>query len=67
MENKEFSYKGTTLNGFFMLFLNLLLNIGAILLLVLAINTMDWPLGVGAALLFIISVFLWPGFMMLEP
>ena len=67
MENNEFTYSGTTLNGFFMLFLNLALTILAILLLVLAIDGESWPLGVGSAVCLITSFFLWAGFMMLEP
>lgn len=65
--NCEFSYKGTTLNGFGMLFLNLALTIGACVLLVFAIEWESWQMGVGCALALLITLFLWPGFMMLEP
>ncbi len=67
MENKEFTYQGTTLSGFLMLFLNLALNIFAIVLCVFAINDNSWPMGVFSIVALIISFFLWPGFMMLEP
>ena len=67
MKNNEYPYQGTTLNGFSMLFLNLALTIGAIVLLVLSIDQESWQLGVGCALAFILSLFLWPGFIMLEP
>lgn len=67
MENREFAYQGTTLNGFVMLFLNLALNVFAILLLVLTIDAESWPMGVASAVCFIVSFFLWAGFMMLEP
>ena len=67
MENKEFAYKGTTLNGFGMLFLNLALTIGATVLLVLAIDQEVWQWGVCSATILLVSLFLWAGFMMLEP
>ncbi len=67
MENKEISYKGTTLNGFAMLFLNLALSIGAIALLVLCIDYESWQFGVASAAVFLFSAILWAGFIMLEP
>ena len=67
MENKEFAYKGTTLNGFAMLFLNLVLTIAPIPLLVLCIYNESWPEGVLAGIIWLVSCFLWAGFMMLEP
>ncbi|MBP5771504.1 MAG: SPFH domain-containing protein [Bacteroidaceae bacterium] len=67
MENKEFTYQGTTLNGFAMLFLNLALTIGAIVLFVLTINYESWQIGVASGLMLLISLFLWGGFIMLEP
>ena len=67
MESKEFTYKGTTLSGFAMLFFNLALTIGAIVSFVFAINTASWPLVVFGVVAFIVSLFLWAGFMMLEP
>ncbi len=67
MENKEFTYAGTTLNGFGMLFLNLVLSLGSIALFVLAIEYENWPLGLGCGLALMLSFFLWAGFIMLEP
>ena len=67
MESKEFMYKGTTLSGFTMLFFNLALTIVATVLFVFAVTNYSWPLGVCGGLAFIVSLFLWAGFMMLEP
>jgi len=67
MENREFAYNGTTLNGFLMLFVNLALTFGGIALCVMAINEMSWQLAVCGGLLVLISFFLWAGFIMLEP
>ena len=66
MENKEFTYSGFRINGFVMLFLNLLLTFGAIGLIVFGIMTGLWPFVAGVVLL-IISLIFWGGFMMLEP
>ena len=38
MENKEFTFKGMTVNGFLMLFVNLFLTILSIALIVLGVN-----------------------------
>ena len=65
--NKECSYQGTTLSGFGMLFLNLALTIGAIVLICMAIYHESWQLSVASALTLLVSLFLWCGFMMLEP
>ena len=67
METKEFAYKGTTLNGFFMLFLNLALTIAAIVMFVFAVDNESWQLGAGSVVTLVVSLFLWAGFMMLEP
>ena len=67
METKEFAYKGTTLNGFFMLFLNLALTIAAIVMFVFAVENESWQLGVCCGVTMLVSLFLWAGFMMLEP
>lgn len=67
MANKEFSYAGTTLNGFGMLFLNLALTIGGMVLLVMTIGNLLWQTGVCGGLLLVASLFIWPGFVMLEP
>ncbi|MDO4184883.1 MAG: SPFH domain-containing protein [Bacteroidales bacterium] len=66
MENNEFTYSGFRINGFVMLFLNLLLTFGAIGLIVFGIMTGPWPFVAGVVLL-IISLIFWGGFMMLEP
>lgn len=67
METKEFTYKGTTLSGFTMLFFNLALTIAAIVLFVFAIEHESWQLGVCCAVAGFISFLLWFGFIMLEP
>ncbi|MBR4533646.1 MAG: SPFH domain-containing protein [Bacteroidaceae bacterium] len=67
MANKEFTYAGTTLNGFGMLFLNLALTIGGMVLLVMTIGNLLWQTGVCGGLLLVASLFIWPGFVMLEP
>ena len=53
MENKEFTYSGVRINGFAMLFLNLLLTFGAIGLIVFGIMTGPWPFVAGVVLLII--------------
>ena len=67
METKEFTFRGVTVNGFAMLFFNLLLTIAGIAAIVLFIGYGDWRLIVGGPLLLILSFFLWAGFIMLEP
>ena len=67
METKEFTFRGVTFNGFAMLFFNLLLTIAGIAAIVLFIGYGDWRLIVGGPLLLILSFFIWPGFIMLEP
>ncbi|MCR4995341.1 MAG: SPFH domain-containing protein [Bacteroidales bacterium] len=67
MENKEFTYNGTTLNGFLMLFLNLALTLGSFGLLFLAISDESWPMAICSGLTLFTTLFLWAGFIMLEP
>ena len=73
MEKKEKRFEGTVINGFFMLFLNLALTLGGIALFIWgcvlldAYNTAGGELMVLGALSVIVSIFLWCGFMMLEP
>ena len=74
METKEFKYNGTTLNGFLMLAVNILLTIAALALMVFGIIEVDEGDGGSAGLLFaagglllIASVVDWFGFLMLEP
>lgn len=72
MENKEFTFKGKTLNGFMMLFVNLALTVVSIALIALAIarNTYDIAdiamIVVGGVML-VTTLFIWAGFMMVEP
>ena len=74
METKEIEYKGFTMNGFLMLFLNILLAVGSIALIVigaiyLAEDDIDGgagTLGLGAVLQ-VVSIIIWCGFLMLEP
>ena len=67
METKEFSFRGLTCNGFAMLFFNLLLTIAGVAAIVLFIGYGDWRLIVSGPLMLILSFFIWPGFIMLEP
>ncbi len=76
METKEIKFNGSVLNGFLMLFVNLLLTIGAIVGMIYGIIVLSeengqevmggWMLG-GCSLLLIVTVILWCGFMQLEP
>lgn len=71
MENKEFTFKGTTLNGFLMLFVNLFLTLASIALIVLGINIGDSACGITpgvcGGLLAIVALIMWCGMMQLEP
>lgn len=71
MENKEFTFKGTTLNGFLMLFVNLFLTLASIALIVLGINIGESvcgiTTGVSGGLLVIVALIMWCGMMQLEP
>ena len=66
MEKKEFAYAGTTMNGFLMLFLNLLLTFGSLAIICYGI-AVSIPWIVVGILLMIISTILWCGFLLLEP
>ena len=74
MENKEFEFKGTVLNGFLMLFVNLAVLVAAIYFIVLSIIVLDetngndggWLLG-GSLLVLLLNIIMWCGFLMLEP
>ena len=74
MENKEFTFKGTVLNGFLMLFVNFGLLILSIYLIVMSIIQLDasdganggWLLG-GSIVLLIADIILWCGLNVLEP
>ena len=75
METKEFNFKGTTMNGFFMLFVAILLPILAVWGIYRAIVMFDLPnhgilpaiLLIVCSLMLIAELFILNGFMMLEP
>lgn len=71
MENKEFTFKGMTLNGFLMLFVNLFLTLASIALIVLGISIGDSACGITTGvcggLLAIVALIMWCGMMQLEP
>jgi hypothetical protein len=74
MENKEFAFKGTALNGFLMLFVNLAILVLAFVGIIYSIIQLDgsngaeggWLMG-GSILLLIINFIMWFGHIMLEP
>ena len=74
MENQEFNFRGSVLNGFLMLFVNLVVLILSIVGIVYGIILLDagigalggWMLG-GNFLLLIINILMWCGLMQLEP
>ncbi len=74
MENKEFAFKGSVLNGFLMLFVNiavLILSIVGIVYSIIMLNGSDgaqggWLLG-GSLLLMIADIIMWCGMLQLEP
>ena len=74
METKEYAFKGTVMNGFVMLFVNLAVLILAIVGIVNSIIELDrtggnqggWLLG-GSLLLILINIIMWCGHMQLEP
>lgn len=72
MENKEFAFKGKTLCGFLMLFVNLALTVLAIALVVAGIVCIDNELLGGTLLtsglvLLFATIILWAGFVQVEP
>ena len=71
MENREFTFAGTTLNGIAMLVFNLLIYAVSIALIVMAFATFDGvaavSAGVGGAVLLIANMFVSGGFMLVEP
>ncbi len=74
MEFKEFMFKGTVMNGFVMLFVNLAVLILSIVGIVYSIVLLDgsdgsqggWLLG-GSILLLVVNIVMWCGFIQLEP
>ena len=71
MENREFTFAGTTLNGIAMLVFNLLIYAVSIALIVMAFTTFSGTAavsaGVGGAVLLIANMFVSGGFMLVEP
>ncbi len=71
MENKEFDFNGTVVNGIGMLLLNLLLLLGSIGLIILACISesiaLSTFLGITGVVLFVLSIILACGFLMVEP
>ncbi len=74
MENKEFAFKGTVMNGFLMLFVNFAILVLAVLGIIYSIIQLDgsngaqggWLLG-GSVLLLFINIIMWCGHLQLEP
>lgn len=71
MEQKEFTFKGTTLNGILMLVVNILLTLISIGIVVLGLlsddNTMFGTLCAIGGLLIVVTLISWGGLIMLEP
>ena len=73
MENKERQFEGSLCNGFVMLFVNLLLMLGGIGVFIYGIVALDASIPIGGwlialgALMVVVSIFVWCGFIMLEP
>ena len=74
MENKEFEFKGTVVNGFLMLFVNLAVLVLSIYMIVDSIILLDSSNGsfgggtlAFSILLLVVNIIMWCGFIMLEP
>lgn len=71
MEKKEFTFSGLTINGFLILFLNLFLTLGSIAAIVYSIilesGSLCVTLGVVGGLVLFATLFIWGGFVMIEP
>ncbi len=73
MEKKEKKFEGTIINGFLMLFINLVLTLGCVPLFIYGCIRLDQEMSDGgwlmaiAALSAIVAITFWCGFMMLEP
>ncbi|MBO4612582.1 MAG: SPFH domain-containing protein [Bacteroidaceae bacterium] len=73
METREMKFDGCVLNGFLMLFVNIALTLGSIAAFFYGAVQLDVEGCLGgclmalAALVLVVSFFLWAGFMMLEP
>ena len=76
MESKEKRFSGSVWNGFLMLFLNIALTLGSIIISIWGISLIADGAGpellgtrmlCGGGLLLVLSIILWCGFLMLEP
>ena len=67
MEKKEVAFGGVTLNGFLMLFVIIALFALSVGTFIICAEDGSVPLGLGGALLFILSIVMSAGFVMLEP
>ena len=73
MKNEEFDFRGTVINGFLMLFVNILLTAVSVALIVLAVQSDGYDgsaVGVYVTMgivVFILTLFMWGGFVMVEP
>ena len=67
MEKKEVAFGGVTLNGFLMLFVIIALFALGVGTFIIGVEDESVPLGLGGALLFILSIVMSAGFVMLEP
>ncbi len=74
MENKEFEFRGTVMNGFLMLFVNIVMLVLAAYVIFNAfviLNKEEDSIGgvllAGGLVLLVINIIMWCGFLMLEP
>ena len=73
MEKKEFTFQGTVLNGFVMLFVNLAVLILSLAAIIYGIVLIDEGIGNGGifltagVVLLIVNIIMWCGFLLLEP
>lgn len=67
MNKKEVAFGGVTLNGFIMLFVIIALFALSVMTFIIGVKDESVPLGVGGALLFVLSGVMSAGFVMLEP
>ena len=67
MEKKEVAFGDVTLNGFLMLFVIIALFALSVGTFIIGVEDGSVPLGLGGALLFILSIVMSAGFVMLEP
>ena len=67
MEKKEVAFGGVTLNGFLMLFVIIALFALSVGTFIIGVEDGSVPKGLGGALLFILSIVMSAGFVMLEP